>query len=459
MIELRPIILINGILLATLGSTMMIPAFFDLLAQDDDWMIFVASAGITLFAGGAMALANRGMAPSELSTRQAFLLTTSAWVLITTFASLPFIWSELKLSPTDAFFEAMSGVTTTGATVLTNLDDGTPPGILVWRALLQWLGGIGIIVMGIAVLPMLRIGGMQLFRLESSDNSDKILPRAGQIAGSIMLLYLGLTVVCVVCYQIAGMDPFNALTHAMTTIATGGFSTRDTSIGAFGRAEIEYVAIAFMIVASLPFLVLIQALRGKLIVLVRDVQVRWFFGILAVAVLAAFASHAPVSAVPIGDVLTAQAPVSADEQGSLDGFVAAAPLPASRRTSDIAPDAANGSSLAGDGQAGGELQVADGHSADVPEADKAPPDAFRTTLFNVVSIMTGTGYVTLHTGGYDAWGGGNSGFGAMLFLAIMFVGGCAGSTSCGVKVFRFYVLFTTLKERVLTFAQPNRIVV
>ena len=482
MIELRPILLINGILLATLGSAMMVPAFFDLIVGDDDWMIFVASAGITLFAGGALAFANRGMAPSELSTRQAFLLTTSAWLLITAFSSLPFIWSTLRMSPADAFFEAMSGVTTTGATVITNLDHGTPPGILVWRALLQWLGGIGIIVVAIAVLPMLRIGGMQLFRLESSDNSDKILPRAAQIAGSIMVLYVGLTVACTVSYQLAGLSTFDALTHAMTTIATGGFSTRDASLGAFDNAAVEYIAVAFMITASLPFLVLVQVLQGRVVRLFTDVQVRWFFRA---------ADRGAERWLPVAracDTRGGPAPGRCRltrcrlcrcrlarctlARCTLARCRLARGRFGGGRWRSQAPRRGTAGNRGGrrassDGRPG---QYAEANAAELTETaeanDGAPAaasastkSAFRATLFNVVSIMTGTGYVTLATGGYDAWGGANSGFGAMLFLAIMFIGGCAGSTACGIKVFRFYVLFITLKERVLTFAYPSRIVV
>ena len=377
MIELRPILLIIGILLSTLGCTMMLPAIYDLANGNDEWMVFVAAAVFTLFAGGALAFSNRG-ASGELSIKQAFVLTTFSWIFITAFSALPFVWSsEVKVSYTDAFFEAMSGVTTTGATVLTGLDD-MPPGIKLWRALLQWMGGIGIIVMAIAVFPMLRIGGMQLFRMESSDTSEKILPRATQIAGSISLLYLGLTLACVFGYLVAGMGIFDAVAHAMTTIATGGFSTYDSSMGKFDDPTIEFVAVVFMILGSLPFVVMLQALNGQVSRFFVDVQVRWFFGLLVFFVFSAWLS-----------------------------------------------------------QSGG------GHQVGILE--------FRDATFNVVSIMTGTGYTTQP---FDTW----SPFATTLFMMMMFVGGCAGSTSCGIKVFRFHVVYATVRQRVLTFVQPHRVV-
>ena len=181
--DYRPIFLVVGMLLAILAVGMLIPAAVDAYAGNPDWQVFAVSAGVTMFVGVAMALTSRAGA-MNLSIRQAFLMTTLSWLTLTFFASLPFVYTQLGLSFTDAFFEAMSGITTTGSTVITGLD-GLTTGILLWRALLQWLGGIGIIVMALAVLPMLRVGGMQLFRMESSDQSEKALPRAAQVASAI----------------------------------------------------------------------------------------------------------------------------------------------------------------------------------------------------------------------------------------------------------------------------------
>ncbi|MDA0787568.1 MAG: potassium transporter TrkH, partial [Proteobacteria bacterium] len=223
MLDFRPILFILGILLTTLSIAMFLPALVDAASGNDDWQVFLASAGLTLFIGVSLILTMRG-GDMKIGIREAFVLTTVSWLGLTVFAALPFAFAALNLSFADAFFEAMSGITTTGSTVIIGLD-AAPPGILLWRALLQWLGGIGIIVMAIAVLPMLQVGGMQIFRLESSDTSEKVLPRAAQTSTAIGSIYLGLTVVCALGYWLAGMPGFDAIAHAMTTIATGGFST------------------------------------------------------------------------------------------------------------------------------------------------------------------------------------------------------------------------------------------
>ncbi|NQV44788.1 MAG: potassium transporter TrkH, partial [Rhodospirillales bacterium] len=200
--DFRPIFLVIGILLSTLAVFMCIPAIVDLFAGNPDWQVFTASAGVTLFVGIAMAMASNA-GGAKLTVRQAFLMTTLAWIFLAIFAAMPLRFSELNLSYTDAFFEAMSGLTTTGSTVITGLDTA-PPGILLWRALLQWVGGIGIIVMAIAILPLLRVGGMQLFRMESSDQSDKALPRAAQVASVIGVIYVLLTLTWAGAYWMAG---------------------------------------------------------------------------------------------------------------------------------------------------------------------------------------------------------------------------------------------------------------
>ncbi|MEL6289199.1 MAG: TrkH family potassium uptake protein [Pseudomonadota bacterium] len=375
--ELRTTLMIIGLLLSTLGCAMMVPGLYELALGDEDWLVFAGCSSLTLLVGVLLTYANR-TEERELSIKQAFLLTTLAWVVLVAFSALPFVWSGRGASYTDAFFEAMSGLTTTGATVFTGLDTFSP-GLLLWRAILQWLGGIGIIVMGFAVLPMLRIGGMQLFRIESSDASEKMLPRAKQIALNIIWVYLTLSAACVVSYLATGMSAFDSVAHAMTTIATGGFSTYDASIAHFDSRAVETVAIVFMLLGSLPFLLLFQGATQDPRALIGDSQVRWFFGIVAIGVGLAWLAQAGAEQLP----------------GS---------------------------------------------------------DAFRHASFNVVSIVTGTGYATR---AYDTW----STFAAMLFMVLMFVGGCAGSTSCGMKIFRFQVLFETVRQRVLMFSQPHRVVI
>lgn len=372
MIEFKPIIFILGILLSILAVAMVIPAIVDALVGNPDWQVFAAAAGTALFIGVSMILTT-GSKWSSFSLRQAFILTNLAWLVIAIFGALPFAYSELELSITDAFFESMSGVTTTGATVIVGLDNA-PPGILLWRAILQWLGGVGIIVMAIAVLPILQVGGMQLFKVEAFE-ADKVLPRAAQIAGGISLIYVLLTAVAAMILWSLGMTGFEAVAHAMTSIATGGFSTSDASLAHFDSAAIDWAICGFMILGSLPFVLYLRMFRGNLRALLRDSQVRWMFAIMGFAVL-----------------LTA-----------------------------------------------GWLWYED-------VMDGGP--AFRYAAFNVISIMTGTGY---STAAFDAWGG----FAMAMMFVLMFVGGCAGSTTCGIKIFRFQVLHATAAAQMKRLLQPH----
>lgn len=377
MFDLRPILLVTGALLATLGCAMMVPAMIDLAADNDDWRVFAASALLTMMVGVSLWISARG-SPGVLGLRQAFVMTCMVWVVLSAFGALPFLWSGTVPSYTDAFFEAMSGLTTTGATVVVGLDYA-PPGVLFWRAILQWLGGLGIIVMALAVLPMLKVGGMQLFKAEAFDAPDKILPRATQISGIMTLIFIGLTGVCALLYNAAGMGIADAIMHAMTTVATGGFSTKDASMGHFDSAAIDWIAIAFMCIGSLPFLLYIKVLQGEPRALVRDTQVRAFFLLLAAFTVAIWLFQ--------------------HNTGVHDGV-----------------------------------------------------EGLRYAAFNVVSIMTGTGYANAD---YNAWGS----FSAGLFFVIMFIGGCAGSTSCGIKVFRFQVLFASLGQHFNRIVYPNGIFV
>ena len=371
--DFRPVFLVIGILLSTLAVMMVVPAVFDLLAGHPDWEVFLVSAGVTLLVGIATALAchTSGM---RLSVRQAFVMTTLSWLVLTLFAALPLHFSELGMSFTDAFFEAMSGLTTTGSTVMTGLDHA-PPGILIWRAILQWLGGIGIIVMAIAILPLLRVGGMQLFRMESSDQSEKALPRAAQIASAIGVIYTMLTGIWALGYWFAGMSGFEAIAHAMTTIATGGFSTSDQSIGKFDSVAIDYLAAGGMVIGALPFLLYLKVLQGHLGALFSDTQVQWFLTVVVLLILVTTGWLWLENNVPL-------------------------------------------------------------------------ESAVRLATVNLVSIITGTGYAT---DDYSLWGS----FALPIFFFIMFIGGCAGSTTCGIKVFRFQVLYASARTQIHHLLQPH----
>lgn len=265
--------------LAILAIAMLAPLGVDFAAGSPDWVGFATASGICLFTGCALLLAAHRKR-HELPLRAAFLLTVASWVVIASFASLPFHFGRYELALTDALFEAVSGLTTTGATVVVGLDDA-PPGFLLWRSLLQWIGGIGIVVMALVLLPFLRIGGMQLFRSESSDRTDKILPTTAGFIARIVGIYVLLTTITMIALALAGMSFFDALNHALTAIATGGFSTRDASIGAFASPAIEIVVLVAMIAASLPYARYVALTAGRPELFLRDSQIRWFLVLLA----------------------------------------------------------------------------------------------------------------------------------------------------------------------------------
>ncbi len=374
MIDLRPIAAVLGVLLAILGTTMMIPALVDFGAGEGDYLVYVAAAAVTMFVGLSLWLAGRSGEVERLDRRQAFLLTTASWVVVSAFAAIPFMWSEAKLSFTDAYFEAMSGLTTTGATVISGLDT-RPPGLLIWRAFLHWYGGIGIIVLAIAFLPMLQIGGMQLFRAESSDKSEKLLPRAAQMAKGILGSYLILSLACAVTYRLCGMTPFDAIAHAMATISTGGFSTHDASIGYFHSAAIDYAAIVFMLAGSLPFVLYVRVLAGDFSRLLANTEVRLFLTIVAIFSAISFVQQV----------------------------------------------------------AGG---IAQGETA------------LRYALFNVTSLISTTGFVTVD---FTHWGPPTD----TLYFLVLFLGGCTGSTTGGLKTFRIAIIGSALAQHLKRIVYPR----
>ncbi|MDC3151525.1 TrkH family potassium uptake protein [Candidatus Pelagibacter sp.] len=364
-----------GVLLIVLGFSMLVPVSIQLIYREFN-STFIISSIITITFGALFFLANIDHNRS-LSTQQAFLLTALSWIGVAIFGSIPFIFSDLNLSITDAFFESMSGITTTGATIINNLSD-TPKAILSWRAILQWLGGIGIIVMAITLMPIMNIGGMQLLKISSGDSSEKILPKTKQISLRLVLIYFSLTLLCAFFYKVCGMNFFDSLTHSMTTIATGGFSNYNQSIGFFESAKIEYVSIVFIILGSIPFISYIKFLSGNKKIIFKDEQIKLFFKLVFFSILILFIYLAIVNKSVF------------------------------------------------------EIQL-------------------RSIIFNVVSILTGTGYVTKE---FDQWGN----FPLIFFLLLMFIGGCAGSTTCGIKVFRVHMLYFFLKNQLLKIIYPRAII-
>lgn len=288
--DLRPIAATLGVLLSILGASMLAPAAVDFAARSGEASSFLGSAAVTVFVGVLLWFTGRGAEIRKFDLRQAFLFTASVWIFLPAFATLPFLWGKPHLSLAKAVFESASGLTTTGASVMSGLD-AMPPGILVWRMMLHWFGGIGIVVMAIALLPVLSIGGMQLFRMESSDKSEKLMPRAAAIAKSLLMIYAVLTLVCAAAYFLAGMKPFDAFTLAMSTLSAGGFANSDISISVYETPAVEYVAVVFMLIAAMPFPLYLRALAGDPSRLFTNPEVRLFLGIVAAFTLASFAQQ------------------------------------------------------------------------------------------------------------------------------------------------------------------------
>ena len=364
-----------GILLIILGVAMLVPVVFQLIYDEFD-STFIISGIITITFGILFFLSNIDHL-KLINTHQAFLLTALSWLSIATFGSLPFFFSELNLSVTDSFFESMSGITTTGATILSNIES-SPRGILVWRSMLQWLGGIGVILMAITLMPIMNIGGMQLLKISSYDTSEKILPKSKEISLKLIFVYTSLTFLCAFFYKIFGMNTFDSLTHSMTTIATGGFSNYDQSIGYFNNAYIEIISILFILSGSIPFILYIKFISDDKKIIFKDEQVKLFFKLTLVSIFVLFIYLAIVNK---------------------DVF---------------------------------EIHL-------------------RSVIFNVISILTGTGYVTKE---FDQWGN----FPLIFFLILMFIGGCAGSTTCGIKIFRVHILYYFIRNQLLKIIYPRAII-
>ena len=365
-----------GTLQIILGIFMLVPIIIQLIYNELD-SGFVSASLITIIFGVLFYLSNLDHNRS-IDLPQAFILTALSWLSIAIFGSLPFIFSELDLDFTDAFFESMSGITTTGSTILTDLDTA-PKAILLWRAILQWLGGIGIILMAITLMPIMNIGGMQLFKISSNDNSEKILPKSKEVSLRLISIYSLLTLICAIFYKLFGMNYFDSLTHSMTTIATGGFSNYNESIGYFNNALIEINAIIFIILGSIPFIAYIKYLNGDKKIFYRDAQINFFIKTIIISVIIIFI-----------------------------------------------------------------FLLFKNYNAET--------FLLRQVVFNVVSILTGTGYVTAN---YSDWGG----FPLIFFLVLMFIGGCAGSTACGLKIFRIHILYKFFVMQLKKYIYPRGVFV
>ena len=377
MFNLKPIALVSGTVICAVGFFLFIPLITELIYKTESWQSYAVPILLYLIVGGSLVITNRNV-DLKISLKEAFIITVLSWLLLTFLCAVPFLYTEVNLGIVDALFESMSGVTTTGATILSNLET-LPKGILIWRAFLQWLGGIGIVVIALFILPFLRIGGMQLFHLEGDDPYDKSLPKISSVIKKIFAIYFILTFTLIFLYYIFGMMLFDAISHSFSTISTGGFSTYDNSFAFFNNDKILLIAIIFMILGSLPFLVLVQTSKKNLFAIFKDHQVRVFILILFIAI-----------------VLILYFANSFIEGNYLNKLI--------------------------------------------------------TVSFNSISIISGTGYVSEN---FENWGN----YASVLFLILMFIGGCAGSTTGGLKVFRFQILFKYINSHLMKILKPHSIIV
>lgn len=374
---LGPTLLILGAILNILALFMLVPLALSITYESDNQLAFFSSAVITSIAGIIFLLVGKKSRLDFMQPRQVFLITTCAWTGMSLFSTLPFLLMSNPLGVADAAFEAVSGVTATGGSVMAGLES-RPKDILLWRSILNWIGGVGIIGMAIAVLPFLRVGGMRLFKTESSDWSDKAMPRARSLMAMIIYCYLGLSLICCLAYWLAGMDFFNALNHAMATVSTGGFSTSDRSFAHFDSLLVHWIAIIFMLAGAFPFVLFVRFMISRKFIVFKDTQVRTLLWIVVTITL----------------VLTAQLIFSAD-------------MPLFK--------------------------------------------ALTMACFNLVSVITTTGFAS---GDYQNWGP----LAVVIFFFVMFVGGCSGSTSGGIKVFRLQIFASLVKEQIITAIHPHAII-
>jgi len=373
----KTVFFLIGILLIVLGASMLPPYSIQIIYEENSHS-FLSSSFVTMFIGMLFVLANLEK-EFKLNLRQTFLFSTLAWLMVAIFGSLPFLLSSNEFTLSEAFFESMSGITTTGATIISDLDN-SPKSILLWRAIMQWLGGIGIVVMAITILPLLKVGGMQLFKMEGADSTEKILPRTIEVAAIIISTYVALTFFCGFFYWVFGMSIFDSFCHAMTTIATGGFSTHNDSIGFFKNSNIEIIASIFIILGSIPFISYLKFSQGNRKIFFNDVQIKGLIYLLVISILIMFVY----------------------------------------------------------------LMFINFESTLV--------DKIRIASFNVISILSGTGYVT---DDFGLWGK----FSLIFFLFLMFIGGCAGSTACGIKIFRLQMLLIFLKDQIKKLISPNSVII
>ena len=375
MIDLKPIAFVSGTIICATGFFLFIPLVTEILYQTDQWQAYSIPIILYLIVGGSLVIVNKDIELS-IDLKSGFIITVFSWILLSFLCAIPFMYAKSNLNWVDAIFESMSGLTTTGATILTNLDY-LPKGILIWRSFLQWLGGVGIIIIALFILPFLKVGGMQLFNAEGDDPYEKFLPKISSTVKTIFYVYLLITAIAILLYFAFGMNLFDAINHAFTSIATGGFSTHDSSFAYFNSNSLLIIASIIMILGSLPFILIAQTKFKDPFLVFKDSQVRLFLIILLIIISGLY-------------------------------FLAG-------RYID------------------GDLFEKLAH-----------------ITFNTISIISGTGFISEN---FENWGN----YATILFLFIMFIGGCAGSTTSGLKIFRFQILFLSLSNHLNKILRPHGI--
>lgn len=368
----RPVLFVCGILAFLMAALLLVPAVFALMTDDEEYSTFLLSAGLSSIVGVLLGLPSRGQR-FALNARQLYLLTSFSWFLLSFCGALPMMLSHHPLSTADAVFEAVSGITTTGSTVMSELA-GLPHSILLWRSMLQWVGGLGVIGMAVSILPFLQVGGMRLFQTESSDWSEKSLPRFHEMARGLLLVYMGITLACILAYFAAGMNLFDAINHAMTTVSTGGYATDDSSMGRFSNT-ILWIAVLFMLIGGMPFMLYIRFLSQRHLSVFRDQQARGFLMVVL----------GLITLLTLQQMLT---------------------------------------------------------------TDREPFEVLTHAAFNIVSVITTTGYASSD---YTLWGY----FSIAFFFVLTFIGGCSGSTSGGMKIFRFQLSWLFLYDQMNKLVHPR----
>ena len=372
----RAVFFVQGLLLVFVGIFMLLPAIFSLYYGDDDLFYVLISSGITILVGVILWLSLRFK--GEIRIRDSFAIVTFGWITVSIFGALPFYLSGYIPSFTNAFFETMSGFTTTGASILTNIE-ALPHGLLFWRSLTHWLGGMGIIVLSLAIFPMLGIGGMQLYKAEiPGPIPDKLTPRIQQTAKLLWGVYVLISLIETILLMFGGMNVFDSLCHTFGTMATGGFSTKNTSITHFNSAYIDYVIVLFMFIAGANFSLHYYGLRGKFSSYWKSEEFRFYLGITAFFTLF----------MTVDNLFTI-----------MPNFL----------------------------------------------------ESFRYSFFQVVSIMTTTGYATAD---YEKWSSASQ----FILMFLMFIGGSAGSTGGSIKILRVMIFFKLGTTELKKLLHPKAII-